>query len=217
MFDKHDHGRSLQFTALFAALRELTDNMNSRPVIIFQTDGDEAAAFRDQPDASRFAFLRHEMPSPEYGLSDIYQAAEKSRATIYSVVTNHRLIGLSRGEYQKQVAQLLATRGFIRSGEYVTPEQASLIRLYAELFRQGQLATVRVATLTGGWTAWLERPDQAENIYEQILSDINQRYIIGYYPTNGRRDGSLRKVVVEVKGHPEYKVHGRTSYYSPER
>ena len=217
VFDKHDHGRSLQFTALFAALRELTDNKSSRPIIIFQTDGDEAAAFRDQPDAARFSFLRSDMPSVEYGLSDIYDAAEKSRATIYSVVTNHKLIGLPSGEYQKQVAQLLATRGFIRPGEFVNPEQASLIKLYAELFRQGQLATVRVATLTGGWTAWLERPDQAENIYEQILSDINQRYIIGYYPTNGGRDGNLHKVDIEIKGHPEYKVHGRTNYYAPER
>jgi hypothetical protein len=127
------------------------------------------------------------------------------------------LIGLPSGEYQKQVAQLLASRGFIRPGEFVNPQQASLIKLYAELFRQGQLATVRVATLTGGWTAWLERPDQAENIYEQILSDINQRYIIGYYPTNGGRDGNLHKVDIEIKGHPEYKVHGRTNYYAPER
>ena len=216
VFEKHDHGQSLQFTALFAALRELTDNKDSRPIIIFQTDGDEAAAFRDQADAARFAFLRRKMPSPEYGLSDIYSAAEKSRATIYSVVTNHRLIGLPSAEYQRQVAQLLATRGFIRPGEYVNPEQASLIRLYADLFRQGQFATVRVATLTGGWTAWLERPDQAAGIYEQILSDIDQRYIIGYYPTNGARDGNSRKVGIEVKGHPEYKVHGRTTYYAPE-
>ena len=217
VFDKHDHGKSLQFTALFAALRELTGYESTRPIIIFQTDGDEAAAFRDQPEADRFAFLRGEMPSPDYGLSDIYNAAEKSQATIYSVVTNQRLIGLPSEEFKKQVAELLSARGFIRPGESVSPQRASLIRLYAEVFRQGQLATVRVATITGGWTAWLERPDQADNIYSQILSDINQRYIIGYYPANSVRDGKLRKVEIQVKGHPEYKVHGRASYYAPER
>ena len=216
VFEKHGHGRSLQFTALFAALRELTDSKNSRPIIIFQTDGDEAAGFKDQPDAARFAFLRNKVSS-EYGLSDVYHEAERSRATIYSVVTSQRLIGLPSEEYEKQVAELFATRGFVRPGEPVDPEQVSLMRLFGELFKQGQLATVRVATLTGGWTAWLERPDQAETIYSQILSDINHRYIIGYYPTSGSRDGKRRNVVIEVKGHPEYKIHGRTSYYAPER
>ena len=217
VFEKHGHGRSLQFTALFAALRELTDNKNSRPIIIFQTDGDEAAGFKDQPDAARFAFLRGDKASSEYGLSDIYREAERSRATIYSVVTSQRLIGLPSEEYKKQVAELFTTRGFVRPGEPVDPEQASLMRLFGELFKRGQLATVRVATLTGGWTAWLERPDQAETIYSQILSDINQRYIIGYYPASSSRDGKRRNVVIEVKGHPEYKIHGRTSYYAPER
>ena len=217
VFDKHDHGRSFQFTALFAALRELTDNKSTRPVIIFQTDGDEAASFRDQQDAARFAFLRGKMPSPEYGLSDIYNAAEKSRATIYSVVTNDRFVGLTSEELERHVALWLARIGYNQLGESMDPEIVSHIKLYADLFRQGQLATVRVATLTGGWTAWLERPDQAENVYSQILSDMNQRYIIGYYPSNTGRDGKLRKVGIEVKGHPEYKVHGRTSYYAPER
>jgi hypothetical protein len=88
-------------------------------------------------------------------------------------------------------------------------------KLYAEIFRRGQVATVRVASLSGGWSAWLENPAQAAQIYSQILSDINNRYIIGYYPTDSARDGKFHNVTIEVKGHPEYQVHGRSSYYAP--
>jgi VWFA-related protein len=211
VFDKKEQGKSLQFTTLFAALRELIDDKGTRTIIIFQTDGDEAPAFRDQPNAERFAYLRREMPSQHYGLSDIYSAAEKSRATIYSVITNDRLIGIPRSEFQQRAVQLLAKRGFLRPDEDPAPKEYR-VKLYTEIFMLGQLATVKVASLTGGWTAWLENPSQASQIYSQILSDINNRYIIGYYPTDGTRDGKVRNVTIEVKGHPEYQVHGRSTW-----
>jgi hypothetical protein len=72
-----------------------------------------------------------------------------------------------------------------------------------------------VAPLTGGWTAFLEKPEQANEIYSRIFTDINQRYIVGYYPTNKKRDGKRRKIEFEVKGHPEYQVSGRRSYFAP--
>lgn len=78
-----------------------------------------------------------------------------------------------------------------------------------------QAALSGVAALTGGWTEFLERPVQAEGIYARIFTDINQRYIVGYYPTNKERDGKRRKIEFAVKGHPEYQIYGRRSYFAP--
>jgi hypothetical protein len=78
-----------------------------------------------------------------------------------------------------------------------------------------QSALAVVATLTGGWTEYLETPEQAEAIYARIFSDINQRYIVGYYPANKDRDGKRRKIEFQVKEHPEYQVYGRRSYFAP--
>jgi hypothetical protein len=69
---------------------------------------------------------------------------------------------------------------------------------------------------TGGWMAYLEKPGQAADIYATILKDINQRYVIGYYPTNAARDGKPRNVRISVRDHPEYYVHGRNTYYAPD-
>src|SRR5436853_1837365 len=51
--DPLERSRSWQFTALFAALRELVSEEQRRPIIIFQTDGDQAVSYRDQPNANQ--------------------------------------------------------------------------------------------------------------------------------------------------------------------
>jgi hypothetical protein len=90
-----------------------------------------------------------------------------------------------------------------------------VLRMRAEENARLQEALAGVAPLSGGWTEFLEQPSQAQGIYARILSDISQRYIVGYYPTNKERDGKRRKINFEVKGHPEYTILGRRSYYAP--
>src|SRR5262245_13395686 len=89
------HSRSLQFSALFATLRELVKDDGSRPIIIFQTDGDEAPTLRDQPDAGDYIW---NMPRRNYGLGDIYTAAQRCNAMIYTIIPSEPLLGLSGPE-----------------------------------------------------------------------------------------------------------------------
>ena len=90
-------------------------------------------------------------------------------------------------------------------------------RAFLGMVSADSLRSARVADLTGGWTSFLEEPVQAADIYARILADINHRYVISYYPTDQAQDGRLRKVHVEVRGHPDYVVQGRTSYYATAR
>jgi hypothetical protein len=79
-----------------------------------------------------------------------------------------------------------------------------------------QSTLFEVSKTSGGWAEFLESQSQATAIYARILADLNERYIVGYYPTNKERDGRRRQVNIEVKGHPEYVIAGRKSYYAPE-
>jgi hypothetical protein len=88
------------------------------------------------------------------------------------------------------------------------------LRYEAEQRVKLQSALALLSTITGGWIEFFDQPSQADDIYSRILSDINRRYIIGYYPTNKEHDGKRRKITVEVRGHPEYIVMGRKSYYA---
>jgi VWFA-related protein len=204
-------GRSLQFSALLAALRELTDE-ETRSIIIFQTDGDQCVALRDQPGAERHF---QEYGRAEFGLSDVYAAAERSSATVYSVVTNGKLIGVPPEQAAQTARDAIKKTEIARIGRVVSfgPVLESHVRDWIAALVPGQNAMARTAALTSGITAFLDRPEQANEIYSMILNDMAHRYVITYYPDNMEPDRERRKVKVEVRGHPEYIVHSRRSYY----
>lgn len=85
---------------------------------------------------------------------------------------------------------------------------------YAEADRliAGQTAMFKVAELSGGFADFIEKSEDAENVYSNIFTVIKNRYVVGYYPTNRNRDGKRREVKIEVRNHPEYVVTGRKAY-----
>ena len=235
------YGLSLQYSALMAVLKEAFDAEDQRPIIVFQTDGDEVFFLRNPiivptippnlpPDLAngmtRALKVMRRHKTAEFSLTDLYKTVEQSRATIYTVVPGVRMIGLSLDEQIRQTRRewerLLASSvpRDRQVGERMkqqwqnTPVDA--LRFYASEHDKIQSALAVIATLAGGWTEFLELPSQADEIYSRIFSDINRRYIIGYYPTNKEHDGKRRKISIEVRDHPEYVVIGRKAYYAPE-
>lgn len=229
---KRRFGRSWQYSALMATLNEAFNKEEDvRPIIIFQTDGDEAYSLKNsvmeltvpyglegearaQAEASvAFQQRARLKDGPEFSLDDLYRAVEKSRVTLYTVVPGIKLMGLTpEQQFEKYSADIRARFKDRFREDY---DSRIMRRWYAERIGKLQTALSGVAPLTGGWTEFLETPDQADAIYTRIFSDINQRYIIGYYPTNKDRDGKRRKIEFAVKGHPEYQVYGRRSYFAP--
>jgi len=219
------YGRSRQYSALMATLREMFDEEDTRPIVIFQTDGDELAALHDSPvpafpppgvtpEAFKAALAASQR---EFSITDVFREAERSRATVYTVIPGVRFIGLKPGEEREKAGALRRElEKESRPGSTYVPARE---RWLAETIRrtpQQQLALYGLSKLTGGWTNFLEEPSQAAGIYADIFSDIGRRYVVGFYPTNKARDGGRRRVSIEVRGHPEYTVWGRKSYYAPE-
>ena len=60
--------------------------------------------------------------------------------------------------------------------------------------------------------------DDVHSICEQVAHDIRNQYILAYYPTNVRRDGTFRAVSVEVippRGRGKLLARTRNGYYAP--
>jgi VWFA-related protein len=165
----------------------------------------------------------------EFSLEDVYRAAEKSRVTIYSIVPRIRLLDLTHDEQIKRLAAedeksvgtwAAASSEKSRNSFKVLEEQrqkkltSELLRARIEQELKIQQALVDLAKLSGGWAEFLETRDQTATIYNRILADLNLRYIIGYYPINKDRDGKRRRITIEVKGHPDYVITSRKSYYA---
>jgi len=216
-------GKSAQFSALLASLGELFSVEDIRPIVIFQTDGDQIG-FMQPIDAYLAQNPRAREKIVQFSLNDVNSVVEKSpRTTIYTVLPGFRLIGLPLSEQAKRadiIVQndvLTAHRRALKSNPNLPPPppwsprpQDSASNAANRL--KMQQAAAGVAEISGGKTFFLEQPEQAGDIYSQILSDVNRRYVIGYYPTNKTSDAKRRKVVIEVRDHPEYTVEGRRSY-----
>jgi VWFA-related protein len=200
-----NYGLSRQYSALMATLNELFDEEDIRPIIIFQTDGDEAFGIsRSTPEGNK-SNVRY---STTFTVEELFGSIEKSRATIYSVVSGSWLLDLSPEERVKTVGENWTKLYSFKQ----TPES---LKNYAEMFARQQMSMVIAARASGGFTSRLEAPEQADAVYSGILEDINNRYLIGYYPTNLEKDGKRRNVKIEVRNHPEYIVWGRKTFLAP--
>lgn len=241
-------GLSAQYSALMATLKEAFDEEDQRPIIVFQTDGDEAKYLRnsiivptvpaDLPPqwvATAQAEVEAERKlqrdgMTEFSLEDVYRAVEKSRATIYTVIPGTKFVGLNseqqvealRADDARATSEWLPTLSKSAQAAFKARDEArrkltpvEALRYRAEEFAKIQSALMEVSNISGGWTEFLESPTQAQAIYSRIFSDINERYIVGYYPSNKARDGRRRRISIVVKGHPEYAIIGRRSYYAP--
>src|SRR5712691_3980474 len=128
ILEKNGVGPGREFEALLAVLNEMFDRDDRQRIVIFQGDGSEIIQLTPDPDTShqiassageeaRTRFNR-EKTAKNFEFSDIKEAIERSRATIYSVAPGIRFLGLST-EGQKAGAELSLTnlyRKFWRAG-----------------------------------------------------------------------------------------------------
>ncbi len=196
------YGASLQYTALLAALKNMFGKDDARPIVIFQTDGDE------------FSWVQRK----SFTFADVLKAAEKSRATIYSVIPGQKFVGESKKEQERlAVAEIQNPQGGNYAQANYTPANRTeqfeaLVKAHAKTIAAQQTNLTQVAEGSGGFADYIRTPNEAGAVYSRILQRINDLYLVGYYPANDARDGRQRIVKVEVRGHPEYNVSGIKIY-----
>ena len=211
--------RNIEFDSLLAVLNEMFDEENRQRIVIFQGDGAQIIWLKDSPYPVSYSTLeksglryRRGKAFANYGFTDVKEAIERSRATIYSIVLGVRFVGLSK---QEQVERARITLTDL-SRFWGWKNLKAVIEEYqwreVETKTAGQTAMFKIADLSGGIADFIERPEDAGDVYANIFTVIKNRYLIGYYPTNRNRDGKLRAVSVQVRNHPEFIVTSRNAY-----
>jgi Ca-activated chloride channel homolog len=59
----------------------------------------------------------------------------------------------------------------------------------------------RLTVPTGGRTFTTESVDALQGAFEELLDELSNQYLLGYPPTNTRRDDTWREIKVQVDGH----------------
>jgi len=73
-----------------------------------------------------------------------------------------------------------------------------------------------LAKSSGGRVFPVDDLSDAKAAFKSVADEIGTKYTLGYYPTNVKRDGTLRKIKVELKGVPAGSiVRAREGYTAP--
>jgi VWFA-related protein len=78
--------------------------------------------------------------------------------------------------------------------------------------RNAQDSLRQVSVDTGGFSVL--NTNEFGNAFDRIIRENSSYYLLGYYSTNDKRDGRLRKLQIRVK-RPGVTVRSRTSYVAP--
>jgi len=76
------------------------------------------------------------------------------------------------------------------------------------------------AEATGGNAYFLENAhedgrDRIDEAAVEVATELKQQYTLGYYPTNQKRDGAFRQILVEVRD-KTLRVRTKRGYYAPQ-
>ena len=72
----------------------------------------------------------------------------------------------------------------------------------------------KLVELSGGRALFVDRSDQLDEPFQEILEELSNQYIIGYESKNTKRDASWREVKLEIPGR-DYNVRARQGYRAP--
>jgi VWFA-related protein len=94
----------------------------------------------------------------------------------------------------------------------ITPSQFSVTGALQSSLRVSQESLRVLADETGGFAA-VNRNDLSE-AFARIVRENSAYYVLGYYPSNDRRDGRFRRLDVRVR-RPGVQVRARRGYVAP--
>jgi Ca-activated chloride channel homolog len=99
----------------------------------------------------------------------------------------------------------------IRMQSEMTPVRARADQDRVQAF-QSAYAMKTLAQDTGGQAFFPQLVGDLKNIYAGIAEELSAQYSIGYTPTNGRRDGRFRRILVRLPSQPDLRTRARAGY-----
>jgi VWFA-related protein len=109
------------------------------------------------------------------------------------------------------VSEVEALRNSI---EYAEREAGRKFGIRHEEYYNADMLLKKLSYETGGKVLYPDSFGELGNAYAKVAEELKNQYSIGYVPSNTLKDGSYRKIKVEV-GRPGVRVSTRPGYFAP--
>lgn len=171
----------------------LLDTVNGRrKAVLYFSEGIDYNTVDVMGETARFA------TDVLYAMRDAIGAATRSNVAYYAI-DPRGLVGISDDEFDMDAPPQDPTLNL--NPWNVRDEQ-----------RLAQNALRSLAEETGGFAS--VNSNDFSNAFERVVRDSSNYYLLGYYPTNTKRDGRVRRIEVKVN-RPNTKVFARKAYVAP--
>src|SRR6202790_2376325 len=143
------------------------------------------------------------------GSMDHLKKAHKDKRVLLVVTDDEH--NTSRNSLEKAVREIQKTDTVIYTIGLLSEEKG-------KAKSKAKKALKEIADASGGLAYFPENVEDVHAICDQVAHDIRNQYILAYYPTNTRRDGTYRAVGVEVippRGRGKLAARTRNGYYAP--
>jgi VWFA-related protein len=138
------------------------------------------------------------------GFREVIDASRRANTAVYFL--DARGLVAAAGDLGADIGQMPG--GSLRETVHVAESVGnSLLDLEA-----ASAGAERIADETGGFS--VKRTNDLASAFDRIGRESEAYYLLGYYPSDERRDGSYRKVGVSVS-HRGAQVRARKGYYAP--
>jgi VWFA-related protein len=108
--------------------------------------------------------------------------------------------------------------------ETVRRDDTSIIPIYLDtegddsyskrIYENARKTLAMLAEESGGLYYKARKIEDLGEVYAQVIEDLGKVYSLGYKPTNAKRDGSWRKVQIQILNHRDLMTQSRPGYYA---
>lgn len=162
--------------------------------------------------------LPETFPTQDPGGTHLYDAVYlASNELMKNEIGRKVLILLTDGEDQGSKVKLDVALAAAQSSDviiYCIDISDRIFYMSRALGYSGESVLKKLSEETGGRVIKVGKPGETAAAFQQIADELRTQYLLGYTPTNSKRDGSFRRIRVQARN-GNYKVQARRGYYAP--
>ena len=111
---------------------------------------------------------------------------------------------------------IVETVKLVKSGDFCELGDFERLAISKNLYDLADAEMEQLANVSGGKVFPIADLSEARLAFKKVAEEIGTKYSLGYYSANEKRDGTYRKIKVEVKGLPAgTQIRAREGYTAP--